>query len=67
VGHISNAQFLTAYAVATVVGITVFLHADRHGSRHSTAWGISVFLFLGVALPVYVIHVFRARGSKRRW
>jgi F0F1-type ATP synthase assembly protein I len=67
VGHISNAQFLAAYAVATVVGVTVFLHADRNGSRHPTAWGISVFLFLGIALPVYVIHVVRTRGPKRRW
>ena len=42
-------------------GILVFLHADRHGSKHTTAWGICVFLFLGIALPVYLIHVRRAR------
>ena len=46
---------------------TVFLHADRSGSRHPTAWGISVFLFLAVGLPVYLIHVRRTRTSQRRW
>jgi hypothetical protein len=60
-GQISTAEFLVAYAVATVAGIAVFLHADRHGSRHTTAWGIGVFLFLGLVLPIYVIHVIRTR------
>ena len=60
-GEISTAQFLVAYAIATVAGVAVFLHADRHGSRHTTAWGIGVFLFLGLVLPIYVIHVLRTR------
>jgi hypothetical protein len=60
-GEISTAQFIAAYAIATVAGVAVFLHADRHGSRHTTAWGIGVFLFLGLVLPIYVIHVLRAR------
>ena len=60
-GEISTAQFLVAYAIATVAGVAVFLHADRHGSRHTTAWGIGTFLFLGLVLPIYVIHVLRAR------
>jgi hypothetical protein len=60
-GAISTADFLVAYAVATAAGVAVFLHADRHGSRHTTAWGIGVFLFLGLVLPIYVIHVIRTR------
>lgn len=59
--EISTTQFLFAYAIATVAGVAVFLHADRHGSRHTTAWGICVFLFMGIVLPIYVIHVLRAR------
>jgi hypothetical protein len=55
------AQFLVGFALATAAGIAVFLHADRHGSKHVTAWGISVFLFLGIMLPVYVVHVVRTR------
>jgi hypothetical protein len=64
---ISNAQFLVAYSVATVVGVAVFLHADRHGSKRASAWGIGVFLFLGVVLPIYIVHARRARrGAARR-
>jgi len=66
-GDVTTAQFLVAYAIATAAGIAVFFHADRNGSRRASAWGISVFLFLAVALPVYVLHVRRARGSQRRW
>jgi F0F1-type ATP synthase assembly protein I len=43
----------------------VFLHADRHRVAHSTAWGIGVFLVLGLALPLYVIHYLRQRGAQR--
>jgi hypothetical protein len=57
----SPAQFLLAFTIATTAGIAVFLHADRNGSRHTTAWGICVFLFLAIALPVYLIHVRRTR------
>jgi hypothetical protein len=57
----SPAQFLLAFTVATTAGIAVFLHADRNGSRHTTAWGICVFLFLAIALPAYLIHVRRTR------
>jgi hypothetical protein len=52
---------LSPYAIASVSGATVFLHADRNGSRHLTAWAISVFLFLAIALPVYLVHVYRSR------
>ena len=60
-GDVSNVQFLVAFTVATTAGIAVFLHTDRHGSKHTTAWGICVFLFLGIALPAYLIHVRRTR------
>jgi hypothetical protein len=48
-----------------VSGAAVFLHADKNGSRHPTAWAISVFLFLAIALPVYVIHVYQSRRRHR--
>ena len=59
--EISPAQFLVAFSIATAAGILVFLHADKHGSKHTTAWGIGVFLFLGLVLPIYLIHVYRGR------
>jgi hypothetical protein len=58
-------QFILAWAVAGAAAIGVFLHADRHRVGHATAWGIGVFLVLGLALPLYVIHYRRQKGSRR--
>jgi Flp pilus assembly protein TadB len=63
--HASNAEFLVIFAIAAVAGALVFLHADRNGSKHATAWACFVFLFLGLALPIYVIHVRSSRRAKR--
>ncbi|MEO8291189.1 MAG: hypothetical protein ABI649_09385 [Gaiellaceae bacterium] len=64
--QLSLGQFLFAWALAGGAAIGVFLHADRHGVRHATAWGIGVFLVLGLALPLYIIKYRRNRGSPRR-
>jgi hypothetical protein len=61
--HPSNAEFLVAFAVAAVAGGAVWIHADRHGSRHPTAWAISVVLFLAIALPIYLVHARRTRRA----
>ena len=61
---VSNTQFLVAFALAAFIGGAVWIHADRHGSKHPTAWGICVVLFLGIALPVYLIHVHRNRRAR---
>jgi Flp pilus assembly protein TadB len=58
-------QFLVAWALAGAAAVVVFLHADRRGVGHATAWGIGVFLFLGLFLPLYVIH-YRRQKRKRR-
>jgi hypothetical protein len=63
--HVTTAQFLVGFALASVVGAGVFIHADRNGSRHPTAWACAVFLFLGIALPVYVIHARRLARARR--
>ena len=60
------AQFVAAWAIAAAVAIAVFLHANKHGSRHATAWGIGVFLFMIVALPAYLLHTW-GRGRARRY
>ena len=59
------AQFVLAWAIAGGAAIGVFLHADRHRVGHPTAWGIGVFLVLGLALPLYVIHYRRQKASRR--
>jgi len=63
-GHPTNAEFLIAFVIAAVAGALVFLHADRHGIKHPTAWACFTFLFLAVGLPAYLIHVrlMRSRG-----
>jgi hypothetical protein len=58
--------FLIAVALAAVASLAVFGHASKHGSRHATAWGIAVFLFAGVAVPVYFVrHWLRRRADAR--
>jgi Flp pilus assembly protein TadB len=58
-------QFLVAWALAGAAAVVVFLHADRRGVGHATAWGIGVFLFLGLFLPLYVIHYLRQKRKRR--
>jgi hypothetical protein len=58
-------EFLVAWALAGTAAIFVFLHADRRGVGHATAWGIGVFLFLGLFLPLYFIYYRRQKGSRR--
>jgi hypothetical protein len=58
---LTTGQFVLAWALAAGAAIAVFLHASRHGDTHATAWGIAVFLVLGLALPLYVIHSIRRR------
>jgi hypothetical protein len=43
----------------------VFWHANRRGNRHATLWGIAVFLFAGIAVPVYLLTVLL--GGRRRY
>jgi hypothetical protein len=52
---VTTSEFLVAWAIDTAAAVAVFLHANKRGSRHATAWGIGVFLFLILALPAYLI------------
>ncbi len=54
-------SFLVAVAVAAGVSLLVFSHADKHGSRRATAWGVGAFLFAGVVVPVYFIRYWLRR------
>jgi len=64
---LTTPTFLVAWAIDTTAAILVFLHANKRGSRHATAWGIGVFLVLGVALPAYLIHGRLHKSSGRRY
>jgi hypothetical protein len=64
--HLTTEQFLTGYLLGALAGAGVFLHADRNGSRHATAWACAVFLVIYLALPLYLIHVYRLRRRAQR-
>jgi membrane protein implicated in regulation of membrane protease activity len=63
--ELTTPAFLIAWALAGGAATAVFLHANRHRVAHATAWGIGVFLILGLALPLYVLHYRRQRGARR--
>jgi hypothetical protein len=55
-------SFLIAVAIAAGLSMLVFRHADRHGSRHATAWGVFTFLAAVIAIPAYLLsYVLRTR------
>ena len=61
--RLSFGEFLVVVVIAAGASMGVFAHADRHGNKHATAWGVATFLALGIALPLYVI---RYQIRKRR-
>ena len=48
--------------LAGLISAVVFWHADRHGSKHATAWGICTFLLAAVTVPVYLVHYLATRA-----
>lgn len=53
--RLSLGEFLIVTALAAGASMAVFAHADKHGNKHATVWGIATFLALGVAVPLYFI------------
>jgi hypothetical protein len=63
--ELSFGQFLVVVSLSAAASLAVFAHADRHGNRHATAWGVATFLVLGVAVPLYFIRYWlRTRGRR---
>jgi hypothetical protein len=55
-------DFLIAVVLAAGLAMLLFRHADKHGSRHATAWGIFTFLAVAIAIPLYFLNYWlRAR------
>jgi len=61
---LSPAGFVVVVAIDAGVSLLIFRHADRHGSRHATAWGIFAFLFAGLAIPLYAVWYLTSRRRK---
>jgi hypothetical protein len=58
-------EFVIVTALAAAASLAVFAHADRHGNKHATAWGIATFLAAGIAVPLYFIRYWlRARRQR---
>jgi hypothetical protein len=54
---VSPVTFALGLGLAIVASLAVFSHAQRHGDRHATAWGVAVFLFAGLFVPLYLVRV----------
>ncbi len=63
--RLSFGEFVIVTALAAAASLAVFAHADRHGNKHATAWGIGVFLAAGIVVPLYFIRYWlRARRQR---
>jgi hypothetical protein len=63
--RLSFGEFVIVTALAAAASLAVFAHADRHGNKHATAWGIATFLAAGIAVPIYFIRYW-LRGRRQR-
>jgi hypothetical protein len=57
-------DFAFAVTVAALMATGIFAHANRHGNRHATAWGVATFLFAAVAIPVYFARYWIGRARR---
>jgi hypothetical protein len=54
--------FVASVVVGAAAALLIFWHADRHGSRHPTAWGIAAFFAAVFVVPFYFVrHALRTR------
>jgi hypothetical protein len=64
--NLSTGEIVAVIAVWTAAFLLVFSHAQRHGSRHATVWGVAAFLAAGIVVPVYFAHYWlRGRAARR--
>src|SRR5712691_753880 len=52
VGNAGFPDFLIAVVIAAGLAMLIFRHADKHGNRHATAWGLFTFLAALIAIPL---------------
>jgi hypothetical protein len=64
--RLSFGEFVIVTALAAAASLAVFAHADRHGNRHATAWGIATFLAAGIVVPLYFIRYWLRSRRQRR-
>jgi len=63
-GDPSLANFVVAVILAAGLAMLIFRHADRHGSRHATAWGLFTFLAALIAIPLYLLNYWIGKRNR---
>lgn len=59
--NLSGGEIAALLVLWSAAFLLVFTHAQRHGSKHATAWGIAAFLAAGVVVPVYFVRYWLRR------
>ena len=62
IGDPSPVNFLIAVVIAAGLAMVIFRHAERHGSRHATAWGLFTFLAALIVIPLYFLNYWRRKN-----
>jgi ABC-type sulfate transport system permease component len=52
---VTTGAFVATLVVASVLSLLVFRHAEKHGNRRATAWGVATFFFGFFAVAVYAM------------
>jgi drug/metabolite transporter (DMT)-like permease len=55
------ATFAALVAFSAACAMFVYWHADRHASRHPTAWGVAAFLAPAIVLAAYFLQFWMRR------
>jgi len=58
-------DFVIAVIIAAGLAMLIFRHADKHGSRHATAWGVFTFLAALLAIPLYFLNYWLGRNPRQ--
>ena len=59
--NLSAGEIAALLLVWSAAFLLVFTHAQRHGSKHATAWGVAAFLAAGIVVPVYFVRYWLRR------
>jgi hypothetical protein len=59
--NLSAGEIAALLLVWSAAFLLVFVHAQRHGSKHATAWGVAAFLAAGIVVPVYFVRYWLRR------
>jgi cbb3-type cytochrome oxidase subunit 3 len=62
---LSPGAFAALLAFWICCSVLVFAHANRHGNRHATAWGVVAFLLSALGVIAYFGRFYWTRRRRR--